>query len=57
MRWSGAKLLKDHMNIFINFEEELEAASCRRRRQAEIRNENLTARSRSWSFPYAATTA
>jgi DNA-directed RNA polymerase subunit alpha len=36
----AAKLLKDHMTIFINFEEELEAAS-KEDSGAEIRNENL----------------
>jgi DNA-directed RNA polymerase subunit alpha len=37
----AAKLLKDHMNIFINFEEELEAAAAGDERKPEIRNENL----------------
>src|SRR5947209_5873609 len=37
----AAKLLKDHMNIFINFEEELEAAASGEERKPEIRNENL----------------
>jgi DNA-directed RNA polymerase subunit alpha len=37
----AAKLLKDHMNIFINFEEELEAASGDEQRKPEIKNENL----------------
>ncbi len=37
----AAKLLKDHMNIFINFEEELEAATSSEDRKPEIRNENL----------------
>jgi len=37
----GAKLLKDHMNIFINFEEELEATGSSEERKPEIRNENL----------------
>ncbi len=36
----GAKLLKDHMNIFINFEEELEAEAGGDDRKPEIRNEN-----------------
>jgi DNA-directed RNA polymerase subunit alpha len=36
----AAKLLKDHMTIFINFEEELEAAS-KEDSGSEIRNENL----------------
>src|SRR5438445_7427843 len=36
----AAKLVKDHMNIFINFEEELESASSDERKP-EIRNENL----------------
>jgi DNA-directed RNA polymerase subunit alpha len=36
----AAKLLKDHMNIFINFEEELEAEGGDDRKP-EIRNENL----------------
>src|SRR5690349_14535967 len=35
----SAKLLKDHMNIFINFEEEIETASAEERKP-EIRNEN-----------------
>src|SRR5512141_1488350 len=37
----GAKLLKDHMNIFINFEEELETEAGGDDRKPEIRNENL----------------
>src|SRR5205823_5608688 len=37
----SAKLLKDHMNIFINFEEEMEAAAADSDRKPEIRNENL----------------
>jgi DNA-directed RNA polymerase subunit alpha len=37
----AAKLLKDHMNIFINFEEELEATATEETRKPEIRNENL----------------
>ncbi|MGH9555952.1 MAG: DNA-directed RNA polymerase subunit alpha [Terriglobales bacterium] len=37
----AAKLLKDHMNIFINFEEELEAELSSDERKPEIRNENL----------------
>ncbi|HEV8525605.1 MAG TPA: DNA-directed RNA polymerase subunit alpha [Terriglobales bacterium] len=37
----GAKLLKDHMNIFINFEEELELEAADAERKPEIRNENL----------------
>ena len=37
----AAKLLKDHMNIFINFEEEMEAAAAEADRKPEIRNENL----------------
>jgi DNA-directed RNA polymerase subunit alpha len=37
----AAKLLKDHMNIFINFEEELEAEMSSEERKPEIRNENL----------------
>src|SRR3569832_2688034 len=36
----AAKLLKDHMNIFINFEEELESASAADDKP-QIRNENL----------------
>ena len=36
----SAKLLKDHMNIFINFEEELETEGADDRKP-EIRNENL----------------
>jgi DNA-directed RNA polymerase subunit alpha len=37
----AAKLLKDHMNIFIAFEEELETATSSEERRPEIRNENL----------------
>jgi DNA-directed RNA polymerase subunit alpha len=37
----AAKLLKDHMNIFINFEEEMEASSPSEERKPEIRNEYL----------------
>ena len=37
----AAKLLKDHMNIFINFEEEIEATAASDDRKPEIRNENL----------------
>jgi DNA-directed RNA polymerase subunit alpha len=37
----AAKLLKDHMNIFINFEEELEAQKEGLGDKPEIRNENL----------------
>jgi len=37
----AAKLLKDHMNIFINFEEEIEATGAATGDKPEIRNENL----------------
>jgi DNA-directed RNA polymerase subunit alpha len=37
----AAKLLKDHMNIFINFEEELESAAGAGDDKPEIKNENL----------------
>src|SRR3982750_982605 len=37
----AAKLLKDHMNIFINFEEEMEADTGAADSKPEIRNENL----------------
>jgi len=37
----SAKLIKDHMNIFINFEEEIETASANEERRPEIKNENL----------------
>jgi DNA-directed RNA polymerase subunit alpha len=37
----AAKLLKDHMNIFINFEEEIETAAASEERRPEIKNENL----------------
>ncbi len=37
----AAKLLKDHMNIFINFEEEIETEAGAEERKPEIRNENL----------------
>src|SRR2546428_262095 len=36
-----AKLIKDHMNIFINFEEEIETSGSSEERKPEIRNENL----------------
>ncbi len=37
----AAKLLKDHMTIFINFEEEMETTAAGEERKPEIRNENL----------------
>src|SRR5579885_1662144 len=37
----AAKLVKDHMNIFINFEEEIETAAAADDRKPEIKNENL----------------
>jgi len=37
----GAKLLKDHMNIFINFEEEPEVQEVAQDRPSAIHNENL----------------
>ena len=37
----AAKLLKDHMNIFITFEEEIETAAASEERRPEIKNENL----------------
>ena len=37
----AAKLVKDHMNIFINFEEEIETEVGGEERKPEIRNENL----------------
>ncbi|MBZ5574098.1 MAG: DNA-directed RNA polymerase subunit alpha, partial [Acidobacteriia bacterium] len=37
----AAKLLKDHMNIFINFEEDIETSTAAEERKPEIRNENL----------------
>src|SRR5438067_2129084 len=37
----SAKLLKDHMNIFINFEEDIETATSTEDRKPEIKNENL----------------
>ena len=37
----AAKLLKDHMNIFINFEEEPEAEEIPSEKTVEVRNENL----------------
>jgi len=53
----SAKLLKDHMNIFINFEEEMESASQSEDRKPEIRNEYLNRSVKSWNCPCAATTA
>src|SRR3989442_12037811 len=37
----AAKLIKDHMNIFINFEEDIETATSIEDRKPEIKNENL----------------
>ncbi len=37
----AAKLLKDHMSIFINFEEEIEADSASDEGRMQLRNENL----------------
>jgi DNA-directed RNA polymerase subunit alpha len=37
----AAKLLKDHMNIFINFEEDIETSTSSEERKPEIKNENL----------------
>src|SRR5512144_639337 len=37
----AAKLLKDHMNIFINFEEDIETSTSTDDRKPEIKNENL----------------
>src|SRR3977135_1584161 len=37
----SAKLIKDHMNIFINFEEEIETETASEERRPEIKNENL----------------
>ena len=37
----AAKLLKDHMNIFINFEEDIETSTASDDRKPEIKNENL----------------
>src|SRR6184192_71460 len=37
----SAKLLKDHMSIFINFEEDIETAATSEERRPEIKNENL----------------
>jgi DNA-directed RNA polymerase subunit alpha len=37
----AAKLLKDHMNIFINFEEDIETGGGAEERKPEIKNENL----------------
>ncbi|MGH7993834.1 MAG: DNA-directed RNA polymerase subunit alpha, partial [Limisphaerales bacterium] len=37
----SAKLLKDHMNIFINFEEDIETGTTTEDRKPEIKNENL----------------
>src|SRR6184192_4510482 len=37
----SAKLLKDHMNIFINFEEDIETGGTTEDRKPEIKNENL----------------
>jgi DNA-directed RNA polymerase subunit alpha len=37
----AAKLLKDHMNIFISFEEDIETSTSTDDRKPEIKNENL----------------
>jgi DNA-directed RNA polymerase subunit alpha len=37
----AAKLVKDHMNIFINFEEDIETSTSSEERKPEIKNENL----------------
>src|SRR5205814_1067222 len=37
----SAKLLKDHMNIFINFEEDIETGTTTEDRKPDIKNENL----------------
>ncbi len=37
----SAKLLKDHMSIFVNFEEEMEIPAGAEERKPEIKNENL----------------
>src|ERR671936_1901117 len=37
----AAKLVKDHMNIFINFEEDIETGVSSEERKPEIKNENL----------------
>src|SRR6202035_1733284 len=37
----AAKLVKDHMNIFINFEEDIETSTSTEDRKPEIKNENL----------------
>src|SRR4051795_10739185 len=37
----AAKLVKDHMNIFINFEEDIETSTSTDDRKPEIKNENL----------------
>jgi len=54
--WPGGELLKDHMTIFINFEEELETES-RGEEKPLIKNENLNRSVEELSFPCAATTA
>ena len=53
----GAKLLKDHMNIFINFEEEPEVQEVAADRPAPFTMRTWTARWKNWSFPFAPTIA
>jgi DNA-directed RNA polymerase subunit alpha len=54
----AAKLLKDHMNIFINFEEEIEAEARGEEGRILLRNDNLNRSAwKSWSSRCAATTA
>ena len=53
----AAKLLKDHMSIFINFEEEIEAEGAQTKAACSCAMRTSIARSKSLSFPCAATTA
>ena len=53
----AAKLLKDHMNIFINFEEEPEVQEVPLERPRPFTTRTWTARWKNWSFPFAPTIA
>ena len=53
----AAKLLKDHMNIFINFEEEIEASRGAKKAASCCATRISTARLKSWNCRFAATTA
>jgi len=53
----AAKLIKDHMSIFINFEEEIEAEHQSEEGRMQLRNENLNRSVEELERPCAVTTA